>query len=291
MLPVSSETGNSVSIATGYGLDGPGIESWWGRHFPHRSRPAPGTQPATCTMGTGSFPEVKRGRGVKLTPHPLLVTWSWKGRAIPLLPLWAVRPVQSLSACTGVHFTFTFTSVPVQGCTLPLPLPQCLYKGTLYLYLYLSTCTSVHFTFTFTSVPVKGCTLLLPLPQCLYKGALYLYHWNISKKIVLHPKIIVFWQMTPCNWIGNLVQLKIPAACQIPNLRKFSTWSCKTYPMRTLILPRIGGIQKGGLWIVSLIYSTPSPPPGHIWKTRASLSWLVLSFYNPSRWGSSYCHS
>jgi hypothetical protein len=30
-------------------------------------------------------------------------------RAIPLLPLWAVRPVQSLSACTGVHFTFTFT--------------------------------------------------------------------------------------------------------------------------------------------------------------------------------------
>jgi hypothetical protein len=30
-------------------------------------------------------------------------------RAIPLLPLWAVRPVQSLSACTRVHFTFTIT--------------------------------------------------------------------------------------------------------------------------------------------------------------------------------------
>jgi len=28
-------------------------------------------------------------------------------RAIPLLPLWAVRPVQSLSACTTVHFIFT----------------------------------------------------------------------------------------------------------------------------------------------------------------------------------------
>jgi hypothetical protein len=27
-------------------------------------------------------------------------------RAIPLLPLWAVRPVQSLSACTRVTFTF-----------------------------------------------------------------------------------------------------------------------------------------------------------------------------------------
>ena len=29
-------------------------------------------------------------------------------RAIPLLPLWAVRLVQSLSACTRVHFAFTF---------------------------------------------------------------------------------------------------------------------------------------------------------------------------------------
>ena len=29
-------------------------------------------------------------------------------RAIPLLLLWAVRPVQSLSACTRVTFTFTF---------------------------------------------------------------------------------------------------------------------------------------------------------------------------------------
>jgi len=29
--------------------------------------------------------------------------------AIPLFPLWAVRPVQSLSACTRVQFTFTFS--------------------------------------------------------------------------------------------------------------------------------------------------------------------------------------
>jgi hypothetical protein len=38
-------------------------------------------------------------------------------------------------ACTRVHFsfTFTFTSVPVQGCILPLPLLQCLYKGALLL--------------------------------------------------------------------------------------------------------------------------------------------------------------
>ena len=38
LLRVSRDS--SVGIATGYGLDGPGIESRWGRDFPHLSRPA-----------------------------------------------------------------------------------------------------------------------------------------------------------------------------------------------------------------------------------------------------------
>jgi len=59
-------------------------------------------------MSSQSFPGVKSGRDVTLTPHPLLVPWSWKSRATPLLPIWAVRPVQSLSTCTRVTFTFTF---------------------------------------------------------------------------------------------------------------------------------------------------------------------------------------
>jgi len=89
-------------------------------------------------------------------------------RAIPLLPLWALRPVQSLSACTRVHFTFTVelylyspygpyglyrASVPVQGCTLlysraipllplwavrPVQSLSACTRGTLYLYLYLT---------------------------------------------------------------------------------------------------------------------------------------------------------
>jgi len=67
---------------------------------------SPGAHPASCTMSTGSFPGLKSGRGVTLTPHPLLVLWPRKGTAIPL-PLWGVRPVQSLSACTRVTFTFT----------------------------------------------------------------------------------------------------------------------------------------------------------------------------------------
>jgi len=77
-----------------------------GARFSAPVQTGPRAQPASCTMGTGSFPRVKGGRGVTLTPHPLLVPWSWKSRAIPLLPLWAVQPVQSPSACTRVHFTY-----------------------------------------------------------------------------------------------------------------------------------------------------------------------------------------
>jgi hypothetical protein len=57
----------------------------------------PGAHLASCTMSTGSFLGVKSGRSVMLTPHPILVPWSRKSRATPLLPLWAVQPVQSLS--------------------------------------------------------------------------------------------------------------------------------------------------------------------------------------------------
>jgi len=91
-----------AGIATGYGLDGPGIESRWWRNFPHLSRPAlgPPTHPSTRRV----FPGVKSGRGVTLTPHPLLVPWSKKG--------------------------YSYTSTPPMGRTACTE-PQCLYKGAL----------------------------------------------------------------------------------------------------------------------------------------------------------------
>ena len=48
--------GSSVGIATGYGLDGPGIESRWGARFSAPVQTGPGAHPAYCTMGIGSFP-------------------------------------------------------------------------------------------------------------------------------------------------------------------------------------------------------------------------------------------
>jgi hypothetical protein len=57
-------------------------------------------------MGTRSFPEVKCGRGVPLTPHPLLAPRSWKSRAIPLPPLWATTgPVTGLLYFILLYFT------------------------------------------------------------------------------------------------------------------------------------------------------------------------------------------
>ena len=71
-----------------YVLDGPGSNPGGDEIF-RSLQTGPGAHPASCTMGTGSFPGVKCGRGVLLTTHPLLVPRSWKSRAIPLLTLWA----------------------------------------------------------------------------------------------------------------------------------------------------------------------------------------------------------
>jgi hypothetical protein len=48
-------SGSVVGIATGYGLDGQGIESRWGVRFSAPVQTGSGTHPASCTMDTESF--------------------------------------------------------------------------------------------------------------------------------------------------------------------------------------------------------------------------------------------
>ena len=97
---------SSVRIVTRYGFDGPGVESRWGARFSASVETDPGAHPASCSMGTGSFLGVKSGRGVTLTPHPLLVPLVMKEQS--------------------------YTSTPPMGRTACTE-PQCLYKGDLYL--------------------------------------------------------------------------------------------------------------------------------------------------------------
>ena len=72
---------SSVGIANRYELDGPGIESWWGARFSAPAQTCHGAHLASYSMGTGSFPGVKRpGRGVNHSLHlapRLKQEWSY----------------------------------------------------------------------------------------------------------------------------------------------------------------------------------------------------------------------
>ena len=87
-------------------MNGPGIESRWGARFSAPVQTGPGAQPASCTVGTESFPGIKRpGRGAD--PHPHLQFRGLKnGRATPLPTL---RALVAYEGGTFTFFTFTLT--------------------------------------------------------------------------------------------------------------------------------------------------------------------------------------
>jgi len=72
----------------------------------------PGAHPASCAMGTRSFPGVKSGRGVTLTPHP------FRCRGQERVELYLYSPYGPYGLYRAL--------VPIQGCTLPFLLPHLL---------------------------------------------------------------------------------------------------------------------------------------------------------------------
>jgi len=70
LFMIVSGPGSSVGIAPGYGLGRSGDRIPVEARFSAPVQTGPGAHPAFCTMGTLSFPGVKSGRGVTLTPHP-----------------------------------------------------------------------------------------------------------------------------------------------------------------------------------------------------------------------------
>jgi hypothetical protein len=132
-----------LGIATKIRTAQPGNRIPVGARYSLPVQTGPGAQPASCTIGTGSFPG-KNGRGVTLNPHPPLIQWSRRSRPIRLLPLWFARHVQSQIAFT-VHlylyspygpYSLYRASVPVQYSYTSTPTmdrtactePQCLYS-------------------------------------------------------------------------------------------------------------------------------------------------------------------
>jgi len=103
--------GSVLGIATGYMLDGPGIKSRWGRDFPALGP----TQPPVQWV-PGLSQGVKSGRGVTLTPHP------FQCRSHERVELYLYSPY-------GPYGLYR-ASVPVQRCTLHLPLLLCVQRKT-----------------------------------------------------------------------------------------------------------------------------------------------------------------
>jgi len=114
---------SSVGIETRYGLDSPGIESRWGARFSAPVQTGPGAPQASYTMGTGSFPEVKRpGRGGDHPPQsraevkdgvdrylysPFGLSWTVLRWSLPLRIAWHWRAFRYLlpAPCSDGHGT------------------------------------------------------------------------------------------------------------------------------------------------------------------------------------------
>ena len=185
--------GNSVGIATELRAGRCGDRIPVGTRFSASIQTGPGAHPASCTMGTGSFPVVKSSRGVTLTTVEIYL-YSPMGRtvftepqclystAIPLLPLWAIGLYR-----TSVHVQYSYNSTAPMGRTVCTE-PQCLYSTatpvlplwavqvvqslsacTVELYLYSPQCLYSTAIPLLPSVPVQGCTLT------------YRFYWMINK--------------------------------------------------------------------------------------------------------------
>ena len=101
---------SSVRITTRYGLDGPEIESRWRARLSAPVQTSPAAHPTSCTMGTGSFLEGKKRPGRDADPSP------------PSSVVDHERVELYLYSPYGPYGLYR-ASVPVQGCTLLLPLP------------------------------------------------------------------------------------------------------------------------------------------------------------------------
>jgi len=87
-----------------------------GARFSAPVQTGPGAHPASCTMRTGSFLEVKYGRGVMLTTQPFPVPRSQKSRAIPLPTLWVTTgPVKGTLGLFTLSFSYSPRAKNVQA--------------------------------------------------------------------------------------------------------------------------------------------------------------------------------
>jgi hypothetical protein len=112
-----------VSIMTGYGVDSPGIESWWEVSFSVAVQTSPGAHPISCAMGTWYFPGVQQSR-----------------YGFDHLPPSSAEVKERVELYIHHHHHHTPPQSrplwPVLGWTVPLPLPLCCFRCFIYCYFF-----------------------------------------------------------------------------------------------------------------------------------------------------------
>jgi hypothetical protein len=142
---------SSVGIAACYGLVGPGIESHWGRDFPHPSSPGLGHS-LLYNAYRNSFPGVKRpGRGVN---HPPATSAEVKER----VELYLYSPSGS--------------SWPVLGRVLPLPFT------TAVCFLYTAFKGSGTNQYSKNACVQQSAYFSARNPEQIFMKLCFLYHWT-----------------------------------------------------------------------------------------------------------------
>jgi hypothetical protein len=106
LYELDSGPGSVVGIATGYRLDGPGIESWWGDEIFRTCPDRPWGPPSLLYNGYQFFPGGKERPGRDADPSP------------PSSAVGHERVELYLYSPYGPYGLYR-ASLPVQGCTLP----------------------------------------------------------------------------------------------------------------------------------------------------------------------------
>ena len=123
---------SSVGVATCYGLDGRGIKSWWGRDFPHLSRPALGpirllyngyrVFPGSKVAGTWHWPPTPSSAEVK--ERVQLYLYSSSEPSWPVLG-WTLLPLPLREWPEDDHFAVKTCSLVTQLINFNIRYPQC----------------------------------------------------------------------------------------------------------------------------------------------------------------------
>jgi hypothetical protein len=245
--------GSSIGIATGYGLDGPEIESRWGRDFPHPCRPALGPTQPPIQWVPGLFRGTVTG------------TWCWP----PTLSSSEVKERVKLYV-----YSPSGPSWPVLGCTVPLPLPCdrcsvfwkmfCVFTGVP----YRDRCSVSWMMFrVFTGVPYPDRCSVFWKMFCVFTGVPYRDRCSVSWKMFRVLTVFRIVTGVPCpEWC--FVSSQCSVSWQV--FRILKDVSCPhSVPYRD---------RCSVSWKMFLVLT------GDPYRDRCSVSWQVFRIFTIGPW-------